>query len=59
VLGEEVGEVEGAGLVVVERGEALGPGEELVAVGAGEPLDARACRRADERVEQPPVPQSA
>ena len=36
VLGEEVGEVEGAGLRLVQRREQLGPGHELVAVVAGQ-----------------------
>ena len=41
VLGQEVGEVEGSRLGVVQRGEALAPREELVAVCSGESRDPR------------------
>ena len=51
VLGQEVGEVERARLGVVEGGEPFAPGEELVAVGTGESLDARVL--GEERVERP------
>src|SRR5690606_33025360 len=40
MLGQEVGEVESGGIVFMECTEALCPGEELVTVGAGDPLDA-------------------
>ena len=51
VLGQEVGEVEGARLGLLQRGEAVAAGEELVAVGAREPPDGRLL--GEETVERP------
>ena len=47
VAGEEVGQEEGRRVVVGEPGEGLAAGVELVAVGAGEPLDALGARGPD------------
>ena len=49
VAGEEVGQVERAGLVVGQRANVGAAGEELVAVGAGQALDALV---GEDRVEQ-------
>ena len=57
VLGEEVGEIEGAELLVVQRLEPLGSGEHLVAVRAREPLHAG--NSPSSASSPPPVPQSA
>ena len=55
IAGEEVGQVEGAGLLVGERLERGGPGVELVAVGAGQALDTVAVEDAVQAAAGPAV----